>query len=96
MIAASVIDNYPVRCCSDVPRDDPVRNWINRPGCAVWSASNFDGCNEANFTEAQGICEDVYARLCTAFELFMDCTTGAGCSFDSRLIWSGTRVGELG
>jgi len=42
----------------------------------------------ATFTEAETICTDVGARLCTPLELQSNCAAGTGCGHDSKLIWT--------
>jgi len=49
----------------------------------------MDGCHhDKPLLEAEAICSDAGARLCTAAELRADCTRGTGCGHDVDLIWS--------
>ena len=65
-----------VRCCSDVqlpgwkpPRDD----------CSVWGESDAGWLCARNktFAEAETICQDASARLCTVAELEGGCSAGS-------------------
>ena len=96
----SPLEKHPVRCCSDVGGSPFVQRFPGR--CPdVWAMPwNLDHSNDAlqlecaneygqkTFYEANYICDDVDARLCTADELERDCVTGMGCNFNSKLIWT--------
>ena len=76
-----------VRCCADVK---PSPAWgSKRPGCSVWGESDagWPCTRDKTFAEAEAICQDAGARLCTAAELRSGCTQGTGCGFDSELVW---------
>ena len=80
---------HEVRCCSDVAKEE----WIKNDGCDVWAASNIDGqCHhDKTYDEAAEICSDAGARLCTSAELKNDCTRSSGCVHDRDLVWSSTK-----
>jgi hypothetical protein len=40
------------------------------------------------FAEAETLCSNIGARLCTLDELLVDEARGTGCNFDTKLIWS--------
>lgn len=81
---------HEVRCCSDVAKQE----WTKNDGCEIWAASVIDGqCHhDKTFEEADLICLDAGARLCTSDELKNDCTQGSGCVHDRDLIWSSTKL----
>ena len=62
----------------------------------MWVASRykhaegpFTACSKnANFTEAETICQTAGARLCTVTELKDNCGEGAGCGMDNLLVWA--------
>ena len=76
-----------VRCCSDVKLS---ASWGTlRSGCAVWGESDAVWtCKRGKtYTEAEAICKNAGARLCTAAELVAGCAAGTGCGFDNALVW---------
>jgi len=88
VLAEHIDNNHKVRCCSDVA----VPGWKKWDHCGVWARSNFNGCHEMTFSEANVLCTENGARLCTLEELGKDCTKGSGCGFYRNLIWSSTPV----
>lgn len=79
-----------VRCCSDIE----ITHWTKHSQCSVWGESDSGwGCEDSKtFAEAEAICANAGARLCTLAELEMGCTTGTGCGFDRQLVWSSDQV----
>ena len=85
---------HEVRCCSDTDLGSPWKQHANCP-FNVWAESPEIGdpavCQAAKtYDQANQICSDVGARLCTEQELLNDCARGTGCSFDKEYNWSNT------
>ena len=85
---------HEVRCCSNTFLDS---GWKQHADCPfnVWAESPEIGdpavCQAAKtYDQANQICSDVGARLCTEQELLNDCARGTGCSFDKEYNWSST------
>lgn len=81
--------NHGVRCCKDSNDDnDPL--WHQNEGCSVWVASSLPDCYNVNWEEADRICADQGARLCTKDELDypMMCGCWSGCGHDKRTVWT--------
>ena len=92
---------HPVRCCADTdPNSAGFTGWTNRGGTCPWAESNnyaegFTACEAAmTFSEAETMCTDAGARLCTQAEVAASCTQGTGCNFDGALVWTST-IGEV-
>ena len=51
------------------------------------------GTASIGFSQANSICSDAGARLCTVEELEADETRGTGCNHDSMFVWSSTDIG---
>ena len=49
-----------------------------------------DACTEDGWVQAQAVCYEAGARLCTIDELLAGETTGSGCGHDNRQTWSAT------
>ena len=84
-VAASEL--HEVRCCSDTR----INRWSKRSESCPWadSVDGMGGCHsDKTFAEAEAICIEAGARLCTKDELEADCTASTGCGHDSDLIWS--------
>ena len=85
----SPTEQHEVRCCSD----SFIGGWSQRRDSCPWTESNapeMGGCHEdKTFDEAETICADANARLCTAAEMQADCIRSTGCGHDSELIWAG-------
>ena len=85
----SPTEQHEVRCCSD----SFIGGWSQRRDTCPWTESNapeMGGCHEdKTFDEAETICADANARLCTAAEMQADCIRSTGCGHDSDLIWAG-------
>jgi subtilisin family serine protease len=92
---AAPTEEHEVRCCSDVEKS----GWEKKAQCNVWGESNLSGgqCYHAEtFAQAQQICKDNDARLCTKEEIELQCATGSGCSHDSDHIWTSTPYTPVG
>mmetsp|Transcript_34187 Transcript_34187/g.102263 ORF Transcript_34187/g.102263 Transcript_34187/m.102263 type:complete len:586 (-) Transcript_34187:157-1914(-) len=76
--------NHEVRCCSDTS----MSGWVKNPGCSIWVKSDLPNCYETTYAEAESICANQNARLCTKSELLADCTRGSGCGHDNDMIWA--------
>jgi len=76
-----------VKCCSDTFIG---RGWASKGDCGIFRKTKINGkCyGQVTFDEAEEICEDAGARLCTENELERDCAVG-GCGFDQKMIWAG-------
>lgn len=62
---------------------------MKKSNCSVYGESDLSGCNaDKTFAQAEEICFDHGARLCTREELAADCTRGSGCGYDADQIWS--------
>eukprot|EP00039_Didymoeca_costata_P020193 m.340411 g.340411 ORF g.340411 m.340411 type:complete len:924 (+) comp19286_c0_seq1:195-2966(+) len=46
--------------------------------------------NDKTFYEAQSICENIGARLCTSAELRANTARGTGCGYDNKYVWTQT------
>jgi len=83
---------HALRCCSELKL--PGFELMGGRDCHVFGASDFAsvGCvYEVTFADAQKICADEGARLCTSQEL--KCAKGTGCQNDLNLIWVSTAEG---
>ena len=76
-----------VRCCSDTPLSDA--GWTKNWNCLVWGGSDedFECAYDQTFAQAEAICAEVGARLCTIAELEAGCAGGTGCGHDENLVW---------
>jgi len=78
-------ESHEVRCCSDAVKE----GWAKNNNCDVWAASKVPSCfHGEDLASAEEICRLEDARLCTAEEIYNQCTKGSGCGHDSDLIWS--------
>jgi len=79
-------DEAYVRCCSD----DHIAGWSWKQRCRVYTESNAWGqCSgSVTFAEAESICANEGARLCTKDELVNNCARGTGCMYDKKMIWT--------
>ena len=80
-------EEHEVRCCSDTRID----GWKKRGSNCPWTESDdgMGGCHhEETLSEAEEVCADAGARLCSKQELKSDCTKGTGCGHDRDLIWT--------
>jgi len=105
---ASNEEKHEVRCCSDsvLPYFGPVTS--EKPDfCEVYAVSRLPTSkpyslggstgglqcyDNVTYSEAVEICENSFARLCTAEEILKTCTKGTGCRFDNEWIWTSTRA----
>jgi len=47
------------------------------------------GCNgNVNFQQAKGACENAGFRLCTQDEIMAGRTSGTGCGYDNKRVWT--------
>jgi hypothetical protein len=49
-----------------------------------------NGAYEVQFSNGEKACKDAGGRLCTLKEMAYECTSGSGCGFDGRQIWTST------
>jgi len=78
---ADVEEKHEVRCCADTRISN---SWKQHANCAaagftsIWGESNPLGVchSQKTFAEAEKICSDAGARLCTKDELLADCPRG--------------------
>ena len=81
--AAGVATTQSRRSCAELRFPFRYGNRVCGHSSKGWScAAGF------NFSEAEQICTDSGARLCTAAELETDSARGTGCGFDTRLTWT--------
>lgn len=82
-------DSHAVRCCSDTQKEG---KWKKKRKCRVWGGSDegWPCKSAASFKDAEEVCENEGARLCTQREIEEKCTKGTGCSFDNELVWTST------
>jgi len=74
-----------VRCCSDKRKD----GWEKKAKCEIWATTpSFPCYPDATYADAFGICKLNGNRLCTATEVYENCTKGTGCGLDNKLIWT--------
>ena len=73
-----------MRCCSNKSKD----GWENKTDCKIWATTpSFPFCyTDATYADAVRICNG--SRLCTATEVYENCTKGTGCGLDNKLIWT--------
>merc|ERR1711915_84004 len=84
---------HEVRCCSDTE----IPGWAKKSFCDVWAESNLPTCyHSATYAEAEAICSNLNARLCTKVEVSMGCTKGSGCMHDRDNVWTSTPWEEEG
>jgi len=80
-------ETHEVRCCSDTA----ISGWPKKSYCDVWAESNLPTCHHsATYAEAEAICSNNNARLCTKEEVSMGCTQGSGCQHDRDHVWTST------
>jgi len=86
-------ETHEVRCCSDTA----ISGWPKKSYCDVWAESDLPTCHHsATYAEAEAICSNNNARLCTKEEVSMGCTTGSGCNHDRDHVWTSTPWVEEG
>ena len=87
-------DKAYVRCCSN----SPIDGWKQNKKCVVYTESDagFQCSGLVTFPEAEAICLNENARLCTQEEVLDNCARGTGCGYDSKQIWtSSDGISEL-
>ncbi|KAL3942553.1 MAG: hypothetical protein SGBAC_003263 [Bacillariaceae sp.] len=81
-----------VRCCSDVP----YANMVERPegvGCPYITTNVGGSCKRGRtWEEANQICFEHNARLCTREEMEFGCGYNTGCNAAAHYLWSSTRA----
>ncbi|CAJ1896154.1 unnamed protein product [Cylindrotheca closterium] len=81
-----------VRCCSDVP----YANMVERPegvGCPYITTNVGGSCKRGKtWEDANQICRENNARLCTREEMEFGCGYNTGCNAGDRYLWSSTRA----
>ncbi|CAJ1959551.1 unnamed protein product [Cylindrotheca closterium] len=86
---AKANEQHEVRCCS--PYSLP--GWLKGGGCNSYAQSKLSGdqCFHAStYAEAQDICHENLAYVCSMSEVLDGCTKGTGCSHDSDFVWTST------
>jgi len=87
-------EKHEVRCCSPYA----LPGWKkNGKKCSNYHESDltFDGAvdqcfHASTYADAQAICHENYAEVCTMSQVLDGCVRGSGCGHDGDLIWTKT------